>query len=87
MEIGHRGNSIGSGAGSDCIWIMNRIPDTRTSEERIHRAAMTDGMEIETEIAIGTETGTETETEIEIEIGTIETRIEIGSDELVPGAA
>ena len=92
MEIGRRGNSTGSAAGSDSIWIMNRIPDTRTSEDRIHRAAMTEGMEIEIEIETGTEietaiaTGIGTETATEIETAT-ETRIEIGSDELAAGAA
>jgi len=78
MEIGYRGNSIGSAAGSDSIWIMNRIPETMKSKGVIRRAAMTEGMEIETEI----------ETETAIATGTvIETRTEIGSDELAVGAA
>jgi hypothetical protein len=60
VESGHRENSIRSAAGSDFIWIMNRIRETNKSNGLIRRAAMTEGIEIE----IGIETEIETRTEI-----------------------
>ena len=60
MEGGPHRNFPKSAAGSDFIWIMNRIRETNKSNGLIRRAAMTEGIEIE----IGIETEIETRTEI-----------------------